>query len=54
MIKLRRYISTLLMLVLFLSVGAASHLVTDAAAAPLGRAPGWLPDAVVLLLALSP
>lgn len=43
----------LLMLVLFLSVGAASHLVTDAAAAPLGRAPGWLPYAVVILLALS-
>lgn len=43
----------LVMLVLFLSVGAASHLVTDAVAAPLGRAPRWLPYGVVILLALS-
>lgn len=43
----------LVMLVLFLSVGASSHLVTDAVAAPLGRAPRWLPYGVLILLALS-
>jgi len=43
----------LLMLVLFLSVGAASHLVTDALAAPMGRAPGWLPYVIVAALTLT-
>jgi len=43
----------LLMLVLFLAVGASSHLVTDAVAAPMGRAPRWLPYGIVVLLALS-
>lgn len=40
----------LLMLSLFLTVGGMAHLLTYAAAAPLGRAPGWQPYVAVGLL----
>jgi len=43
----------LLMLVLFLTVGAAAHLLTDSIAAPMGQPPMWLPYAVVVALTLT-
>lgn len=43
----------LLMLVLFLTVGAAAYLLTDSLAAPLGQPPAWLPYAVVIVLTLT-